>query len=79
MQNRSDSRIRCTTQVCTLAAGHTAGEMIDELYWTALSRPPTLEETAAFSRHLDEANDKRGALEDLTWALVNSKEFVMRY
>lgn len=61
------------------ARGMSATEMIDELYWTALTRPPTLAETAAFSRHLDQAKDKRSALEDITWALVNSKEFVMRH
>lgn len=61
------------------AAGRSSGEMLDELYWTALARPPTLTETAALSRHLDNASDKRAALEDITWAIVNSKEFVMRH
>ncbi|HAV60827.1 MAG TPA: hypothetical protein DCY13_00485 [Verrucomicrobiales bacterium] len=62
-----------------LAAGKTSGEMLDELYWTALARPPSIAENAAFSRHLEQAIDKRAALEDITWAIVNSKEFVMRH
>ncbi len=62
-----------------LAASKSHGEMLDELYWTALARLPTLTETAALSRHLDNATDKRAALEDITWAIVNSKEFVMRH
>jgi hypothetical protein len=62
-----------------LAAGISDGGMIDELYWTALSRPPTLAETAAFTRHLETSGNKRAALEDITWAIVNSKEFVMRH
>ena len=45
----------------------------------ALGRPPALTETAALGRHLDNATDKRAALEDITWAIVNSKEFVMRH
>lgn len=32
-----------------------------------------------FSWHLEQATDKRAALEDITWAIVNSKEFVMRH
>ena len=62
-----------------LAAGKSPIEMLEELYWTALTRPPTASETAALNRHLDESTDQRAALEDITWALVNSKEFVMRH
>lgn len=62
-----------------LAGRKSSGEMLDELYWTALARPPTLTETAALSRHLEQSTDKRAALEDITWAIVNSKEFVMRH
>jgi len=62
-----------------LASGKSSGEMLDDLYWTALARPPTLTETAALSRHLEQATDKRAALEDITWSIVNSKEFVMRH
>ena len=53
-------------------------EMIEELYWTALSRAPAPPESGKCAVYLREAKDQRRALEDLTWALMNSKEFVLR-
>lgn len=53
-------------------------KMTDELYWSALSRGPTPKESEKFVAYLREAKDQRRALEDLTWALMNSKEFVLR-
>jgi len=52
--------------------------MIEELYWTALSRPPTSKETKEAVALLEKAKDRRHALEDVTWALLNAKEFVLR-
>jgi hypothetical protein len=54
-------------------------DLIEELYWSALSRPPTDEELAACSSLLNNTEDRRGALEDIAWALVNAKEFVFRH
>jgi hypothetical protein len=53
-------------------------KMIEELYWTALSRAPAPPESGKCAVYLREAKDQRRALEDLTWALMNSKEFVLR-
>jgi hypothetical protein len=53
-------------------------EMIDELYWTALTRAPTAPELGAAAKCLDQAKDRRAALEDITWSLLNAKEFVLR-
>lgn len=61
-----------------LAAGRSNRERVDELYWTALSRPPTSAESAAAIKLLDQAGDLRAGLEDVTWALLNAKEFVLR-
>jgi Protein of unknown function (DUF1549)/Protein of unknown function (DUF1553) len=61
-----------------LDAESSDSERIEQLYWRLLSRPPAEPERAAFSTHLASAKDRRRALEDLTWALLNSKEFLFR-
>jgi hypothetical protein len=55
-----------------------ASEIVGELYWTALSRPPTREELAVTTAFLERADDRRKALEDIAWGLVNSHEFMLR-
>jgi hypothetical protein len=52
--------------------------MVEELYWTALSRAPSEKELSAAVQLLQDATDKRATVEDLTWALLNAKEFVLR-
>ena len=54
-------------------------EMLDKLFLTTLSRPPTEPEVAAMTRHVDAASDPRKAWEDVQWALINSKEFLFRH
>ncbi len=50
------------------------------LYLTILSRPPLPEELAAARSRLQQAKgNRKQALDDLTWALVNSKEFLYRH
>jgi hypothetical protein len=61
-----------------LAAGKTDEQAIDELYWTALTRPPTPEEAKAMAAHVRSSADRRKGLEDVLWALFNAKEFVLR-
>jgi hypothetical protein len=53
---------------------------VEELYWAALSRGPTPDELAAGESLVTSAGDNRfAALQDLAWAIVNSKEFVFRH
>ncbi len=52
--------------------------ILQELYWSALSRPPSAAETAALEEYLRSKPDRRGALEDVVWALLNSNEFLLR-
>jgi hypothetical protein len=62
-----------------LASGRSAREMIEELYWIALTRPPTAEGLDAMTRHIESSDNRRAALEDIAWALLNSKEFLLRH
>lgn len=67
--NRLDSLLR---------SGRSDQAMVEELYWTALTRPPSGPELAHLLPTLA-GGDKRAALEDLLWALLNAKEFVLRH
>jgi Protein of unknown function (DUF1549)/Protein of unknown function (DUF1553) len=61
-----------------LAAGKTNRDMLLELFWTALTRPPTAEEQARLLSGLESAPDRRAEWEDILWGLLNSKEFLFR-
>jgi len=61
-----------------LQAGWSNSHVVDELFWTSLQRPPTDEELAGIVRFLDASPDRRTALEDLCWSLLNSREFQTR-
>ncbi|HXJ59801.1 MAG TPA: DUF1549 domain-containing protein [Verrucomicrobiae bacterium] len=69
----SDNRL-----TALLAANYSNERLVDELYWTALTRAPSGPERSAATRLLSESPDRRSALEDLAWALLNAKEFVLR-
>ncbi len=58
--------------------GRPTYELVDELYWVALSRAATPEERQASAAHVDSQSDRRPGLEDVLWALMNSKEFLFR-
>jgi uncharacterized protein DUF1549/uncharacterized protein DUF1553 len=54
--------------------------LVEELYWTALSRAPTPDELVAGESLITSAGENRfAALQDLAWAILNSKEFVFRH
>lgn len=70
---REDNRL-----AAWLKSGKTEIEIVSELFWTALTRAPSAAETEKFSATLAVAEDKRVALEDLAWSVLNSKEFIFR-
>lgn len=53
--------------------------LVDELYWTALSRAPTSEDRRMADAWLSDGVDRADAVRDLAWALVNAKEFLFRH
>jgi hypothetical protein len=53
-------------------------EIVRALYERALARPPRPEEMVVCQRYIARVGDRREALEDILWSLVNSTEFVTR-
>ncbi|MBI3822532.1 MAG: DUF1549 domain-containing protein [Planctomycetes bacterium] len=53
-------------------------EIVDELFLASLCRQPNDRERSALLMRIERAADRRTALEDVLWGLVNSKEFMLR-
>jgi hypothetical protein len=54
-------------------------ELVEELYLRALARPPRPEERETWERDLAAADNRQEAVEDLLWALLNSREFAFNH
>ena len=54
-------------------------ELVEGLYFTILSRPPTEQERRRFVDYALNGTDVRASALDLTWALINSAEFLYRH
>lgn len=50
-------------------------DVIDEIFLTTLSRPPRAQERESMVEYVKHAESRRSAIEDVVWALLNSKEF----
>ncbi|HWB14218.1 MAG TPA: DUF1549 and DUF1553 domain-containing protein [Pirellulales bacterium] len=61
------------------ASGKPPSEMVEELFLGSLSRFPTADESTSIVAYLEQAGDRRAALEDVAWSLLNSKEFLLRH
>ncbi len=62
-----------------IAAGSSDRAILSEVYLIAVCREPTAAEQAAIEAHLAKATNRRSGWEDVVWALVNSKEFLLRH
>jgi hypothetical protein len=62
-----------------LAAGKKPNEIMIELYLRCLGRPPTPEETASLEALFSDPEQTKATLEDVQWALLNSKEFIFNH
>jgi hypothetical protein len=61
-----------------LKAEKSDAEILEELFLAALSREPTAKEREQFLAYVRSKPDRRAALEDWVWALINTKEFLLR-
>ena len=63
-----------------IADGRKDREIVDELFLRVFGRAPRAEEVAAVTRSLaDDPANRQAVLEDLFWALMNSKEFYFNH
>ncbi len=61
-----------------LAADKSNREIVEELFWTALTRAPMPGELESLLPGLECAGNRRAEFEDILWGLLNSKDFVFR-
>ena len=54
-------------------------ELVVDFYYAALSRPPNDDELKESLAYIAQSDEPRQGLEDLCWALVNSKEFLFQH
>lgn len=62
-----------------LRDGQADERIIGDLYLATLSRAPTGQEMKTHVAYLRAASDRRPALEDICWALLNSRQFLLRW
>ena len=62
-----------------ISSGASDSDLLSEVYLTAVGRQPTAIEQSAVAAHIRGAHDRRAAWEDVIWALLNSKEFLLRH
>ena len=60
------------------AAGKGDEEIVAALYERVLARRPTAEERGTCLKYVRKVGDRKEALEDVLWALVNSTEFLLK-
>jgi hypothetical protein len=56
-----------------------AESILEDLYLAALCRRPTPEEQAGILSHVHRASSLQEAWQDVAWAIINSKEFLLRH
>jgi len=62
-----------------IKSGKPDGEIVEELFLRALARRPTANELADVLKVIPTAPSRDEALQDVLWALINSKEFMFNH
>lgn len=62
-----------------LEAGQTPQQIVEDLYQRALMRRPTPDEMERLSALVESVDDRAAALEDVFWAVLNSREFLFNH
>ncbi|RFC42504.1 MAG: Protein of unknown function (DUF1553)/Protein of unknown function (DUF1549) [Verrucomicrobia bacterium] len=62
-----------------LTSGKKPAEVMIELYLRVIGRTPTPEESASLEALFSDAEQTKATLEDIQWALLNSKEFLFNH
>ncbi len=74
---RRDVPLRTLERI--LSGGGGEKEKVEEVYFAALSRPPSSAEAARAAKAIDAEKRAALAFEDLFWALLNSSEFTFNH
>jgi hypothetical protein len=76
----TNAKIRQSPVYKALTEGETPPEqLIADLYVRCLTRQPTEEEVAQLLPLFGEGSDRKQAIEDVFWALLNSREFIFNH
>ncbi|RLS56640.1 MAG: DUF1553 domain-containing protein [Planctomycetota bacterium] len=60
-------------------AQRSPAEIVEEIYLAAYSRPPRPDERTSASSYIEVATDRNKAVQDLVWAILNSREFMYNH
>ncbi|MDA0284021.1 MAG: DUF1549 and DUF1553 domain-containing protein, partial [Planctomycetota bacterium] len=55
-----------------------AAKLVADLYWSGLTRSPSTEELSVAVKYVESSSNRRRAIEDIAWAVLNSNEFLFR-
>jgi len=62
-----------------ILGGRSDRDLVEELYFASLSRPPSAEELEKGLKYLQTGGGRAARAQDLLWALLNSKAFLYNY
>lgn len=57
----------------------TDDEVFEEIFLASLSRYPRPEEVTVFKEHMKSSSNRQNAFTDVTWALINTREFILNH